>query len=148
MKLGQTIRLIDNNMLATILKMPNAKGELQVMAGIIKLTTNISNIALTNEKVNKSNKKGKKSSIKASTAPLELDIRGHNAEEGLMSLDLYLDNAYMSRLPSVQIIHGKGTGILRNAVHRHLKKHPHVKSFRLGKYGEGEDGVTIAELKY
>ena len=78
---------------------------------------------------------------------MELDIRGCSAEEGIMQLDLYLDNAFTSHLPSVQIIHGKGTGVLRSAVHRHLRNHPHVSDFRLGKYGEGEDGVTVVTIK-
>ena len=68
-------------------------------------------------------------------------------DEAIVTLDKYLDDAYLSHLPSVRIVHGKGTGILRQGIHQFLKKHPHVKDYRVGVYGEGEDGVTIAEFR-
>ena len=77
----------------------------------------------------------------------ECDVRGCNLEEALMAVDLFLDGAVLNRLRSVSIIHGKGTGILRAGIHKHLKSHPAVKEFRLGRYGEGEDGVTIVTMK-
>ena len=77
----------------------------------------------------------------------ELDIRGYTADEGVYEVDNFLDAAVMSGISIVTIIHGKGTGVLKNAVRAHLKKHPHVKSSRRGLYGEGEDGVTVVELK-
>ena len=120
---------------------------MQVQAGIIKLTTDISNIELIEKPKFQHTVPTSGRGLKTSTAALELDIRGCSAEEGIMQLDLYLDNAFTSHLPSVQIIHGKGTGVLRSAVHRHLKAHPHVDSYRLGKYGEGEDGVTVVKMK-
>lgn len=146
-KSGQSIRLIDSNNEATVLKEPDGKGRVQVQAGIIKLTTTLDNIELISKPKVKHSVSSSGIGLKAKGASLELDIRGCTAEEGIMQLDLYLDNAFTSHLPSVQIIHGKGTGVLRSAVHRHLKKHPHVKSFRLGKYGEGEDGVTVVAIK-
>ena len=77
----------------------------------------------------------------------ETDVRGMTLEEAILAVDLYLDNAAMQQLGEVYIIHGKGTGVLRAGVQDHLRHHPHVKSFRLGKYGEGEDGVTVVTMK-
>ena len=77
----------------------------------------------------------------------ELDIRGMMTDEADIAVDQFLDGAIMGRLNTVTIIHGKGTGALRKAVHQHLKRHPAVKGFRLGRYGEGEDGVTVVELR-
>ena len=81
------------------------------------------------------------------SAALELDIRGFAADDGIYETDSFIDNAVMSGRSTVVIIHGKGTGILKNAIRNHLKHHPNVKSFRKGLYGEGEDGVTVVELK-
>ena len=80
-------------------------------------------------------------------AQSELDIRGFASDDGIYETDNFLDDAVMSGLTIVIIIHGKGTGVLKNAIRNHLKHHPHVKSFRKGVYGEGEDGVTVVELK-
>ena len=87
-----------------------------------------------------------KRELKLEAASPELDIRGMASDEMLGVLGIFLDNAYMSNLPSARIIHGKGTGILRAAVHAELRKTKYVKRFRLGTYGEGEDGVTIVEF--
>ena len=78
---------------------------------------------------------------------MELDIRGFTCDDGVYQLDSFIDRAVMSNISTITIIHGKGTGLLREAVHRRLKNHPSVKSFRLGAFGEGEDGVTVVELK-
>jgi len=80
-------------------------------------------------------------------ASLAVDLRGKTVDEALLDLDQFIDGAVMMNREHITIIHGKGTGALRNAVHQHLKRHPSIKSFRLGVYGEGEMGVTIAELK-
>ena len=77
----------------------------------------------------------------------EVDLRGMNAEEAILELDSFIDSAVLSNIHQITIIHGKGTGVLRNAVQQHLKRHKNVKSYRLGVFGEGETGVTIAELK-
>ena len=78
---------------------------------------------------------------------MDIDIRGKNVDEGIHEVGMFIDNAVLSSLGMITIIHGKGTGILRSGIHKYLKTHPSVKSFRLGVYGEGEDGVTIVELK-
>ena len=85
--------------------------------------------------------------MKAAAMPMEVDLRGMDAIEAVCVLQRYMDEAMRSNLPTVRIIHGKGTGVLRAAVHQELKKNKYVKSFRLGVYGEGEDGVTIAEFR-
>ena len=85
--------------------------------------------------------------LRMEAASRELDLRGMTVDEALPCLDLFLDNALMGKLESVTIIHGKGTGAVRKAVREHLKKSRYVKSFRPGRFGEGEDGVTVAELK-
>lgn len=145
--LGENVTLLDSNTPATVITKPNAKGEVQVQAGIMKLKTNVKNLKRTGQKVKKQTTNKNRAGLKLDSVPMEIDIRGRNSEEGIMEVDMYLDRAYTSHLTSVYIIHGKGTGILRTSIHNHLRRHPHVKSFRLGKYGEGEDGVTVVTLK-
>ena len=84
--------------------------------------------------------------MKVSAAPMEVDLRGMDSVEAICVLDRFMDEAMRSNLKSVRIIHGKGTGVLRTAVHQSLRRNKYVKKYRLGVYGEGEDGVTIAEL--
>ncbi len=144
---GENVVLVDSNTPATVIAAPNAKGEVQVQAGVIKLKTNIRNLRRTKEEVKVVYSNKKRAGLKLESVPMEIDIRGRNSEEGIMEVDMYLDRAYSSHLTSVCIIHGKGTGVLRTNIHNHLRSHPHVKSFRLGKYGEGEDGVTVVTLK-
>jgi len=137
-----------------VLKKPDGDTVL-VQAGILKTTVPISDIELgEKKKQNQSNKKQRGAvSTKGVTskaersAKTELDLRGQDAEQAIMELDAFIDNAIMSGIPSIRIIHGKGTGVLRNAVQQRLRRHRAIKSFRLGMYGEGESGVTIAELK-
>ena len=123
--------------------------------GVMKTKMNISRLRLEEtEKVtvgNKSirpNRKMNKVGVKAERrGKMELDIRGCPCDDGVYQLDAFIDQAVMSNISTVTIIHGKGTGLLRQAVHKRLKSHPSVKTFRLGLFGEGEDGVTVAELK-
>ena len=85
--------------------------------------------------------------IKSATFSPEIDLRGMLTDEGIDELDKYLDDAYLSGISQVRVIHGKGTGAMRKAVHQYLRRAPHVKSYRLGVYGEGDSGVTVVELK-
>ena len=144
---GENVVLVDSNTPATVISAANSKGEVQVQAGVMKLKTNIKNLQRTKEEVKVILSNKKRTGLKLDSVSMEIDIRGRNSEEGIMEVDLYLDRAYSSHLTSVNIIHGKGTGILRANIQRHLRSHPHVKSFRLGQYGEGEDGVTVVTLK-
>ena len=90
---------------------------------------------------------GGKVALAEKSVSMECDVRGMNVEEAILAVDLYLDNCIMHSLKQVQIIHGKGTGVLRSGIQAHLKKHKAVQEFRLGRYGEGEDGVTVVTLK-
>ncbi len=117
----------------------------------MKINVHISNLRLTQSKQQDSTISntgaGKIGIAKAANISSELDLRGQVLEEALYNTDKFLDDAIIAGLQNVTIIHGKGTGALRAGIHNMLKGHAHVKSFRLGKYGEGESGVTVAELR-
>jgi len=132
---------------ATVLSPANDKGEVQVQVGPMKMAVRITDIRLL--KTPKSVKEAPRRSpnLRLSSVPLELDIRGKDTQEGVAEMELYLDSAVIGGLKEVYIIHGKGTGLLREAVQQALRKNGHVKEFRLGRYGEGENGVTIVTLK-
>ncbi len=139
------------NQSAIVVTTPDDNGELTVQAGIMKIKVQLSSlskdtteetITVSNRNLASASKIGKSLSISN-----ELDLRGRMVEEALSETDKYLDDAYVSGLSTVTLIHGKGTGALRTAIQSHIKNHPHVKSYRLGKFGEGETGVTIVELK-
>ena len=127
--------------------------KLQLLAGNMKLTVKAKEVRLVEEAEVREKKEAKRqvaTSIRlqgARAAVNELDIRGLMTDEADLQVDQFLDNALMGKLNVVTIIHGKGTGALRKAVHQQLKHHRAVKSFRLGRYGEGEDGVTVVELR-
>ena len=146
---GDSVELVNYGSRATVLTPPDTNGSMTLQAGILKINANASEVRLLeNETVIK------KPELSASAPKIsknaevrtELDLRGKNADESLMELDQFIDSAILMGLHSITVIHGKGTGVLRAAVQEHLKKHRQVKSFRLGKYGEGENGVTIVEL--
>ena len=146
---GDTVELLKLGTRATVLQV-NKDSTLQIQAGIMKLNVKQSEVYVLPEQegeaavkkfVEKANRQ-----LRSIQAPSELDLRGMSADEAINVLDNYIDSALMSKLPSVRIIHGKGTGVLRKAVQQHLKRHKRIKTVRLGVYGEGEDGVTIAEL--
>ena len=145
---GDTVELLKLGTRASVLAV-NKDGTYQLQAGIMKITAKPEEVYLIENEENKSVKKiieKSKRELKLEAASPELDIRGMASDEMLGVLGMFLDSAYMSNLPSARIIHGKGTGILRAAVHAELKKTKYVKRFRLGTYGEGEDGVTIVEF--
>jgi DNA mismatch repair protein MutS2 len=147
-KLGEEVYLPKLNKNVIILSKPDNKGEVQVQAGIMKISVKLEDLRVAN-KSKEVNKKINKREAKLNIRMVDpsLDLRGMDAEEAIYSTDKYLDEAYMAGLKVVTIIHGKGTGILRKAINDMLKSHSHVKSHRLGEYGEGGSGVTIAELK-
>ena len=137
---------------AVVISPVDAKGMVAVQVGPMKMSAKLSSLrALTKEERKEAKRaeraENRTSVLRVNTVPLELDIRGLSAEEGVMAADKYLDDAFLSGVSEVSIIHGKGTGILREAITRMLRKHRHVKEFRIGKYGEGETGVTIVRLK-
>lgn len=147
-RVGDTVELLKLGSKASVLAI-NKDGTYQLQAGIMKITAKPEEVYLLESQENQSVKKvveKSKRELKLETSSPELDIRGMASDEMLGVLGMFLDNAYMSNLPSVRIIHGKGTGVLRAAVHAELKKIKYVKRFRLGAYGEGEDGVTIVEF--
>ncbi len=145
--IGQTVEIPHLNAVATVLSLPDAKGEVTVQAGILKMKVLVGQLKLSKEERKSKTSVSAKTDNATRSARMECDLRGLALDEALMELDRFLDSAVISGLHEVSIIHGKGAGILRTGIHRHLKTLKIVKSFRLGQYGEGEDGVTIAELK-
>ena len=145
--LGMEAFLPSLNQKVIIISMPDNKGEVQVEAGIMKISVKLKDLRKAEK--TKEEKVRKKREVKLNLRSVEsrLDLRGLDAEEACYRTDKYLDEAYMANLGEVTIVHGKGTGILRKAINDMLKRHPHVKSYRLGAYGEGGDGVTMVELK-
>ncbi|MBQ9860561.1 MAG: endonuclease MutS2 [Clostridia bacterium] len=153
---GDRVLLVDMNLQAVVLKSPDNQGQVEVQAGAIRTRTPLANLRLYESK--RAEKKGRTVPVPGSrvggltsrmerSAATDLDLRGMTGEEALLEVDRFIDNAMLCGLERVTIIHGKGTGALRTAVHGHLKGHRQVKGFRLGTYGEGEMGVTIVELK-
>ena len=148
-KVGDEVEIVHLNTKGTVLTAPDAKGEVQLQAGIMKLKAHLSQLRLVE------NKKPQKqvSSVQVRTGAMErtvamsCDVRGMALDEALSEVETYLDQAVLAGLHEVTIVHGKGTGILREGIQRDLKNHRHVKSFRRGIYGEGEDGVTVVQLK-
>ncbi|MGL4739629.1 MAG: endonuclease MutS2 [Sarcina sp.] len=135
------------NQKVVILSMPDNKGEVLVEAGIMKISVKLKE--LRKAKVSKQEKKIQKREAKLNlkVVPTSVDLRGMDSIDAVMTADKYLDDAAVARLPEVTIVHGKGTGVLRTEIGKMLKRHPHVKNFRLGVYGEGGNGVTVVELK-
>jgi DNA mismatch repair protein MutS2 len=146
-QLGQTVYITTLDQQGQVLSLPDSEGNLMLQVGIMKVNANLSELRETDKEEKTEVSSGKKPSLRTISILPELDLRGRDSEAAMMEADQYLDNAFLAGLREVSIIHGKGTGILRNAIHQMLRKHPHVKSFRLGKYGEGETGVTIVTIK-
>ncbi len=149
-KLGETVHIVSMNADAQVLTMPDKKGVLTVQAGIMKIKTNLSD--LTRSEAKEEKKKSKQISTafkidKKTTASLETDVRGMTLDEAILVVDKFIDDAYLTGLHEVTIIHGKGTGVLRSGIAEFLRQHPTVKSYRAGRFGEGEMGVTVVTLK-
>ena len=146
---GDTVELLKLGTKASVIAI-NKDGTYQLQAGILKMTAKPDEVYLLEEE-NPYKTKGRPAhsgrQMQTTAMSSEVDLRGMDAVEAICALSLYLDSAMRSNLSSVRIIHGKGTGVLRAAVHQELKKNKHIKTFRLGVYGEGEDGVTIAEFR-
>ena len=149
-KAGDTVELIRMGTQATVLSV-NKDGSLQLQAGILKITAKQEEVRVSEDgspqKQAKAFIQRAEHKLKGLGASPEVDLRGMMTDEAIGALDLFLDNAVLGKLNEVRIIHGKGTGAVRRAVRDHLRRSRYVKSFRPGRYGEGEDGVTIAELK-
>lgn len=151
-KIGDRVKVISMNVEGTVHTLPNAKGDLQVQMGILCSKVNISDLIILDDVPvigNKTTGTGA-SKIKISKSysiSTEIKLLGMTVDEAIMTLDKYLDDAYLSHLPSVRIVHGKGTGALRNAVAQHLKKCKYISEYHIAEYGEGDAGVTIATFK-
>ena len=158
--IGMQVLVKPFNMTGTILTMPNRNNEVMVQFGSTKTKVKVSNLELIknsnpqgnfNTKTTNNMHSGKgystSSNLKAKSVSTEINVIGENVEDAIFIIDKFLDDCYLANLPNVRIVHGKGTGKLRDGVHSFLRKHPHVKSFRLGTFGEGEMGVTIVEFK-
>ena len=147
LKPGETVELIHLGTKGTVITPPNDKGEAMVQAGIMKMKVHVSQLRRMEETPKEKKKTGNKIQVSARPASMEVDVRGMNLEEAIGEVDMFIDNAVLAGLKTVSIIHGKGTGILRSGIQQHLKRYPAVQEFRLGRFGEGEDGVTIVTLK-
>ena len=133
---------------ATLISLPDKNGNVTIQSGIMKLNLHYSNIEKIKEKKeNKIKSVVTKTSNKTSTVTTEINLLGMTVDEAVSVLEKFLDDAYLSGLHEVRIVHGKGTGLLRKGVQNYLRSNPYVENFRLGMYGEGDSGVTIAEIK-
>ena len=149
--IGDRVRVLSLNLEGTVSTLPNSKGDLFVQMGILRSQVNINDLEYIGEAENlqkgMTTGGGKLRMSKSAAVSTEINLIGMTVDEAIAHLDKYLDDAYLAHVPSVRIVHGKGTGALRTAVHQYLKRYKHVKSFRLGTFGEGDAGVTIAEFK-
>ena len=150
--IGDKVRVLSLNLEGTVSTLPNAKGDLFVQMGILRSQVNLKDLEYIGEAeqpyaAKSASGSGKIRMSKSALVSTEINLIGMTVDEAMGHLDKYLDDAYLAHVPSVRIVHGKGTGALRNAVHQQLKRSKYVKSFRLGTFGEGDAGVTIAEFK-
>jgi DNA mismatch repair protein MutS2 len=150
--IGDRVHVISMNLDGTVLSLPDAKGNLQVQMGILHSQVSLKDIALIEEAPRQDKKvsssgAGRVKMSKSASVSTEINLLGKTVDEALPELDKYLDDAYLAHLPSVRIVHGKGTGALRKAVHDYLRRQKHVDSYRLGQFGEGDAGVTIVTFR-
>lgn len=152
-KLGESVKVLSMNLTGTVSSLPDAKGNLFVQMGILRSQVNISDLEIIEEPMTITAKQmrrtssGKMKMGKSMSISPEINLLGKTVDEAVAELDKYLDDAYLAHLSPVRIVHGKGTGALRQGVHNYLKRQKHVKSYRLGAFGEGDAGVTIVEFK-
>ena len=163
LKIGDRVKVLSMNMIGTVHTLPDKKGNLEVQMGIIRSTVKLNDLvkvadadsttlngqAIPGSKARKKmgGTKGTGSFSKAATISPEVKLLGMTTDEAIQELDKYIDDAYLSNLSTIRIVHGKGTGALRKAVHEYLRRNPHIKQYNLAEFGEGDAGVTIAELK-
>lgn len=155
LRIGDRVKVLSMNLTGTVHTLPNARGDLYVQMGILRSLVNVRDLVLLPDdtvpaaakKANGKSGSGKIRMSKSASVSTEINLIGMTTDEAIAVLDKYLDDAYIAHLPSVRIVHGKGTGALRAAVHKHLKRLKYVKSFHLGEFGEGDAGVTIAEFE-
>ncbi len=151
-KPGDSVKVVSMGLKGTVSSLPDKNGNLFVQCGIIRSKVSLNDLVLIEEETINTGKmqrssSGKLKMSKSYSISTEINLLGRTVDEALSELDKYLDDAYLTHLPSVRVVHGKGTGALRNAVHNYLRKNRVVKSYRLGEYGEGDAGVTIVEFK-
>ena len=151
-KLGESVKVLSMNLTGTIGSLPDARGNVTVQMGILRSQVNISDLEIIEEvspyapkRMNRTAKSKIKMSKSLSVSP-EINLLGKTVDEAVAELDKYLDDALLSHLTSVRVVHGKGTGALRKGIHEYLRRQKHVKSYRLAEFGEGDAGVTIVEL--
>lgn len=153
LSLGDSVKVVSMGLTGTVNSLPDKNGKLFVQCGIIRSQVSLDDLVLLEEKTNVSVDKlhrtgsGKLKMSKSYSVSTEINLLGKTVDEALSELDKYMDDAYLAHLPSVRIVHGKGTGALRKAVQNYLRRCKYVKDYRLGEYGEGDAGVTIAEFK-
>ena len=149
LKVGDRVTIADIDKPGDVLSLPDSDGYVFVQAGIIKTKVKVENLRLEENATKKVDRSLGRRTLSRSKEPVrtELDLRGMTADEGVMELERFIDTAIMSGINIITVIHGKGTGVLRRAVHDALRGHKSVHTYRLGVFGEGEDGVTIIELK-
>lgn len=152
LKKGDTVKIVSMGLKGTVSTLPDAKGALFVQCGIMRTQTNVRDLVLVDEATvttptMQRTGAGRIKMSKSLSVSTEINLLGKTVDEALPALDKYLDDAYLAHLPSVRVVHGKGTGALRSAIHNHLKRLKYVKEFRLGEYGEGDAGVTIVTFK-
>lgn len=152
-KLGETVKVLSMNLTGTVQTLPDSRGNVTVQMGILRSQVNISDLEITEDadmhtpkKLNRTSR-GKIKMSKSLTVSPEINLLGKTVDEAVAELDKYLDDALLSHLSTVRVVHGKGTGALRKGIHEYLRRQKHVRSYHLAEYGEGDAGVTIVELK-
>ena len=153
-KLGESVRVLSMNLNGTVTSLPDSRGNVTVQMGILRSQVNISDLEIIEEKPvytaaknRRNTSQGKMKMGKSLSVSPEINLLGNTVDEAIAKLDKYLDDAYLAHINQVRIVHGKGTGALRNGIHNYLRRQKHVKNYHLAAFGEGDAGVTIVEFK-